>query len=73
MEIIRAYIQRIKQVNPLVNAIAEDRFRNALKDAKTVDDYLAKSSLNCDDLRKIKPLLGVPLTIKESCSLQGIY
>ncbi|XP_018568279.1 fatty-acid amide hydrolase 2-A isoform X1 [Anoplophora glabripennis] len=72
VEICQAYIDRIKQVNPIINAVVEDRFQQALKEAKTVDDYLTKCALNEEDLEKIKPLLGVPVTIKESCSLQGL-
>lgn len=71
MEICQAYIDRIKQVNPIINAVVENRFQQALKEARNVDDYLTKSALSEEDLEKIKPLLGVPVTIKESCSLQG--
>ncbi|KAJ8967319.1 hypothetical protein NQ317_000970 [Molorchus minor] len=71
-EICKAYIERIKEVNPVINAIVEERFQQALKEAKNVDDYLTKCSLSEEDLVKIKPLLGVPITVKESCSLQGM-
>lgn len=71
-EICQAYIDRIKQVNPIINAVVEDRFEQALKEARNVDGYLTKCALSEEDLEKIKPLLGVPVTIKESCSLQGL-
>lgn len=58
-------------MNPIINAVVQDRFQQALKEAKNVDDYLTKCALSEEDLEKIKPLLGVPVTIKESCSLRG--
>lgn len=70
-DVVQAYIKRIKEVNPLVNAVVEERFEDALKDAKNVTDYLRTTSLTEEELQKIKPLLGVPITIKETCSLSG--
>ncbi|XP_060526675.1 fatty-acid amide hydrolase 2-B-like isoform X2 [Cylas formicarius] len=71
-ELCKAYIRRIKEVNPIINAIVEDRFEEAIKDAKAVDEYLKTTSLSELEIEKIKPLLGVPMTIKESCSVKGM-
>lgn len=71
-DVVRAYINRIKEVNPLINAVVQDRFEDALKDAKGITDYLRTTSLTEEELQKIKPLLGVPVTIKESCMLSGM-
>ncbi|XP_060526935.1 uncharacterized protein LOC132702366 [Cylas formicarius] len=71
-EICEAYIRRIKEVNPIINAVVEDRFEEAMKDAKAVDEYLKATSLSELEIEKIKPLLGVPMTIKESCSVEGM-
>ncbi|XP_066146878.1 fatty-acid amide hydrolase 2-B-like [Euwallacea fornicatus] len=72
IQICEAYIQRIKEVNPILNAVVEERFKEALHDANLVDEYLKTTSLNSRELSKIKPLLGVPITIKESCSVKGM-
>ncbi|KAG5886379.1 hypothetical protein JTB14_034911 [Gonioctena quinquepunctata] len=71
-EVCKAYIDRIKEVNPFLNAVVEDRFQMAMKDARDVDEYLVKSGLNEEELKKTKPLLGVPLTVKESCGVEGL-
>ncbi|KAL3277363.1 hypothetical protein HHI36_012713 [Cryptolaemus montrouzieri] len=71
-ELVRAYIRRIKEVNHLINAVVEERFGKALKEAKYVDEYLRTTSLTKTELETIKPLLGVPVTIKESCMLSGM-
>lgn len=73
MAVIAAYIERIKQVNPLINAVVEARFEAALQDAKNADLEvdLAHQHGTLDDLARQKPLLGVPLTVKESCAVKG--
>lgn len=73
MAVIRAYVERIKAVNPLINAVVEERFEAALQDAKNVDlevDSAHQQGI-ISDLAVKKPLLGVPLTVKESCAVKG--
>lgn len=70
-EIVRAYIERCKEVNGLINAIVESRYSDAIEEAKAVDATIEK----CVDLEKIKitqPFLGVPFTTKESNRVKGI-
>lgn len=73
MTVIRAYIERIKQVNPFINAVVENRFEAALQDAKTADSdiELAHQHGAVAELAVRRPLLGVPLTVKESCCVKG--
>ncbi|KAK9884495.1 hypothetical protein WA026_007336 [Henosepilachna vigintioctopunctata] len=71
VDVIRAYIHRIKEVNPLINAVVENRFEKAIKEAEEVDDSLKRSN-STESLQANKPLLGVPLTVKASCKLSGM-
>lgn len=64
-----AYIERIKEVNKLVNAIVSERFDDAVLDAKKADKMVR--TMNPVQIIKDYPLLGVPFTVKESCSLKG--
>lgn len=64
-----AYIERIKEVNPLINALVEDRFEAALVEAQEADQLVRK--LSEDELKEKYPLLGVPFTVKEPCGLKG--
>ncbi|CAD7085135.1 unnamed protein product [Hermetia illucens] len=68
-EVVRAYIERIKLVEPIINAVVEDRFEAALKDARSADEM--STSTDRTELETKYPLLGVPFTVKESCGLQG--
>lgn len=68
-EVVRAYIERIKEVNPLINAVVEDRFEEAIEDAKRADKIVETTP--AFHLMTNYPILGVPFTVKESCSLKG--
>lgn len=69
---VKAYIARIKEVDPILNAVVEDRFEEALKDARTCDKQIEGKEVNAFTLASEKPLFGVPFTVKESCGLGGM-
>lgn len=71
--VIEAFIERIRDVNPLLNAVVEDRFDAAVLEAKQVDKFLSETDKSAEQIEKDTPLLGVPVTIKESCSLGGKF
>ncbi|XP_045774671.1 fatty-acid amide hydrolase 2-A-like isoform X2 [Maniola jurtina] len=68
-ELVQALIERIKQVNPHLNAIAADRFEAALEEAREVDRLISEGLT--EELSK-KPFLGVPYTAKESQAVKGM-
>ncbi|MFV3408867.1 amidase [Bdellovibrio bacteriovorus] len=65
-EVLEAHITRIEQVNPSLNAMVEDDFVRARKLAHEQTEILAKN--NSD----LPPLFGVPFTVKEMFSYQGM-
>ncbi|XP_075980777.1 fatty-acid amide hydrolase 2-like isoform X2 [Anticarsia gemmatalis] len=69
-ELVRTCIERIQAVNPLINAVTDERFEAALKDAKEVDSMIEKGLP--DEYFKDKPFLGVPFTAKESHAVSGL-
>ncbi|KAK7910322.1 hypothetical protein WMY93_015006 [Mugilogobius chulae] len=71
VEVVQTYIDRIQEVNPLINAVVQDRFSAALQEAAQVDK-LIKETGGEDVLEDRLPLLGVPLSVKESFALQGM-
>ncbi|XP_015200220.1 fatty-acid amide hydrolase 2-B [Lepisosteus oculatus] len=72
MEVVQAYIDRIQEVNPLINAMVKDRFPAALQEAAQVDRLVREESGDEDSLQDRLPLLGVPLSVKEAFALQGM-
>lgn len=68
--VVRAYIKRIREVEPFLNAVIEDRYEDAISDAKKADSIIAKTSLVY--VIENYPLLGVPFTVKESIAVKGM-
>jgi len=64
-ELTEALLARIDTVNPAVNAVVELRRDAALREAATADRAIAKGVLG--------PLLGVPMTIKDSFNVAGLH
>ncbi|XP_014487209.1 PREDICTED: fatty-acid amide hydrolase 2-B-like, partial [Dinoponera quadriceps] len=71
-EVVRAYIERIKEVNPYLNAVVEDRYKIALAEAKNCDRLLEAGNVDIEKLKKQKPLFGIPFTVKESIPVKGL-
>ncbi|XP_045494017.1 fatty-acid amide hydrolase 2-A-like [Colias croceus] len=69
-----AFIARTQEVNILLNAVVDDRCSAALEEARALDLEISKARREgrVEQLFKDKPLLGVPFTVKESCSLEGL-
>ncbi|XP_073992205.1 fatty-acid amide hydrolase 2 [Rhodnius prolixus] len=71
-DVVQAYIERINEVNPTLNAVVDFRFEDAIKEAKDVDAFLQETNLTKEELKAQKPFLGVPFTSKESTSAKGM-
>ncbi|XP_011214419.3 fatty-acid amide hydrolase 2-B [Bactrocera dorsalis] len=73
VDLVKAYIERIKEVDPHINAVVQDRFEGALEDAKRADGLIAKATgEQLSALFRRYILLGIPFTVKESCGLKGM-
>jgi len=70
VEVLQTYIDRIKKVNPVINAVVDQMFDSALAEAADVDSALT-SHLESISISK-RPLLGVPLTVKEAFGVRGM-
>ncbi|XP_075742903.1 fatty-acid amide hydrolase 2-A isoform X2 [Rhipicephalus microplus] len=71
VDLLAAYIRRIREVQPIVNAVVEERFEEALKDAEEVDRLVASQTMSVIQMSKEKPLLGLPFTSKNSIAIKG--
>ncbi|XP_035473480.1 fatty-acid amide hydrolase 2-B [Scophthalmus maximus] len=72
VEVVQAYVDRIQEVNPFLNAVVKDRFAAALQEAAQVDKLIEEETGGEEVLEDRLPLLGVPLSVKESFALQGM-
>lgn len=63
-EVTKAHIDRMKAVNPRLNAVVVDLSKDAIKAARAADKALARG-------REVGPLHGVPVTIKINIDVEG--
>ncbi|MCA9608851.1 MAG: amidase [Myxococcales bacterium] len=66
-EVVRKHIDRLRDVNPILNAVVRTRVREAIAEAKAADARLA-----AEGPEGLPPFFGVPCTIKESFQLEGM-
>ncbi|XP_012170362.1 fatty-acid amide hydrolase 2 isoform X2 [Bombus terrestris] len=71
-EVVRAYVERCTDVNPVINAIVDSRFNAAIQEAQEVDKLLASTTKTEEELAHETPFLGVPITVKESFAVEGM-
>ncbi|HMV77508.1 MAG TPA: amidase [Leptospiraceae bacterium] len=67
-ETVELHIERIRKVNPEINAVIIELFDSALKQADAADEKVRTA----DDINSLPPFLGVPFTVKEFLSIKGM-
>lgn len=70
--VVKAFIERTKLVQHYLNAIVDERFEDAIKEAKAIDEFLKTCTMSEAQLASLKPLLGVPFTTKDSIQVAGM-
>lgn len=69
-QVVNAYVNRIIETNPVLNAIIDGPFMDALDEATEIDDRIAKNLITDQEFKE-KPFLGVPFTTKDSTAVGG--
>ncbi|RWS24825.1 fatty-acid amide hydrolase 2-like protein [Leptotrombidium deliense] len=73
--VVKAFIKRVEEVDPLINAVTDRRFEDAIREAQAIDRKISElrqsSNSENDELFKL-PLLGVPFTGKDSLAVKGM-
>lgn len=64
-EVVHAYLRRIAEVNPSLNAVVQLCAEAAMAEARAADTLLARGQIT-------GPLHGVPMTIKDSLDTAGV-
>ncbi|XP_055921354.1 fatty-acid amide hydrolase 2 [Eupeodes corollae] len=68
--VLEAFIRRVEEVNPTFNCVVDKRFKEALKDAADADALIASGTYTPEELLKIKPFLGVPISTKDCIAVK---
>ncbi|MEP6911488.1 MAG: amidase [bacterium] len=65
VEVVEAFLRRIEEVNPKLNAVVQLDREHALNAARTADDRVHRRN-------SLGPLHGVPMTVKDSFDTAGM-
>lgn len=69
--VVEAHIERLRRVNPIINAVVVERIADARVEAANADREIAAARA-AGTLDQLPPFLGVPCTIKESFHFAGM-
>lgn len=69
-QVVNAYINRIIETNPVLNAVVDGPFMDALDEAQKIDERIAQGLVSEDEFSE-KPFLGVPFSTKDSTAVGG--
>lgn len=70
--IVEAFRRRVVAVNPIINAVVDERFEAALQEAREVDQRLDSCTQEeREEIGRAQPLLGVPFTAKDNVMVKG--
>lgn len=69
-ELVHAYTQRLMAINPIVNAIMDGPFDEALAEARMIDEKISNEEFSENDFIE-KPFLGIPFSTKDSIAVKG--
>lgn len=69
---MKAFIERVQEVNPLLNCCVDERFTEALKDAEEADRFIASGKMTEEEMAVKKPFFGVPISTKDCIKVKGL-
>lgn len=72
VEVVEAFIERCKEINPLLNCVVDQCYSTALKEAAMADKLIASGTLTEEQLATEKPFLGVPISTKDCIRVKGL-
>ncbi|XP_037954495.1 fatty-acid amide hydrolase 2-A-like [Teleopsis dalmanni] len=72
VQVLDAFIARINEVNPLLNCCVDNRFTEAHAEAEEADKLIKSKQYTIEELEKIKPFLGVPISTKDCIAVKGL-
>lgn len=71
LQVVNSFIDRIEEINPILNCVVAKRYDEARKDAQKADDLIKSGAIPEEVLEKEKPFLGVPFTTKDCIAVKG--
>lgn len=73
-DVVSSYIERIKEIQPILNCLVAECFEEALKEARKCDELLkSQNAPSVEFLAKEKPLFGIPFTTKDCIAIKNMH
>ncbi|CAG2172582.1 unnamed protein product [Oppiella nova] len=76
-DLVKAYVDRIKTVQPHINAVIDERYELAVEEAKEVDKQVTHELQGNEPLNGVsihsQPLLGIPFVGKDCIPIKGLF
>ncbi|GAB0099585.1 hypothetical protein DMENIID0001_154690 [Sergentomyia squamirostris] len=72
VDVVQSFIDRIEEINPMLNCVVDRRFEDALRDAAAADKLIESQEYTEAELERLKPFLGVPITTKDCIGIKGL-
>ncbi|XP_063244064.1 fatty-acid amide hydrolase 2-A isoform X2 [Bacillus rossius redtenbacheri] len=72
VQVMEVFISRIKEINPILNCVVDERFEAALEEAKEVDKLIQSGTKTSAEIEKETPFLGVPFSTKDCLQVKGL-
>lgn len=69
---METFIARIKEINPLLNCVVDERYADALAEAAAADRMIESGEFSEADLKRDHPYLGVPISTKDCLAVKGL-
>lgn len=69
---VNTFIDRIREINPLLKCVVDECYHEALQDAQEADNLILSGKLAEEDLEKQFPFLGVPISTKDHVAVKGL-
>ena len=73
VQVTKAFISRIQDVNGLLNCCVDNRFEEALKEALEADELIKSGKYTVEELEEKFPFLGVPISTKDCIAVKGEF
>jgi Asp-tRNA(Asn)/Glu-tRNA(Gln) amidotransferase A subunit family amidase len=72
VEVTSAFINQVQRVNASMNAVCDNRWEDALADARAADEMLREARAGERVWEDVPPFTGVPCTIKDCIAVKGL-
>lgn len=69
---METFIERIRDINPMLNCVVDERYEAALKEAADADALIASNKYTESELERDRPYLGVPISTKDCLAVEGL-